>query len=232
MTRTENLHELAGVYALDALDDDERVRFEAHLESCDQCRTEVAEFRQVAVALAGHSHEEPPASLKQSVMAAVGETRQDPPVVQRLSTPRFSRAQTVLAAAAAVGLFVVGAMALTRSEADPTSEIVSAPDAVVAVLDATEDGQAGTVQVVWSDDQDQIAVIASDLADPGDGMAYALWFLLEDGVAPAGLFSPEDGSVAAVLPGEDPDAIGWGITIEPEAGSPQPTTPVLFAGTL
>ena len=129
-------------------------------------------------------------------------------------------------------LLVVGAVVFSRPDTDPTTEVVSAPDAVVATLDATGDGQSGTVQIVWSDDQNQVAVIASDLGDPGEGMAYALWFLLEDGVAPAGLFSPDDGAVTAVLDVDDVDTTGWGITIEPETGSEQPTTPVLFAGNL
>ena len=232
MTRTDDLHALAGAYALDALDDDERARFEAHLKSCDRCRIEVAEFRSVAHALAEQQQVEPPASLKAAVLAQVSETRQDAPSVVSLSRSRFGRAQSVLAVAAAVALLVVGAVVFSRPDTDPTTEVVSAPDAVVATLDTTGDGQSGTVQIVWSDDQNQVAVIASDLVDPGEGMAYALWFLLEDGVAPAGLFSPDDGAVTAVLDVDDVDTTGWGITIEPETGSEQPTTPVLFAGNL
>lgn len=232
MTRAEDIHELAGAYALDALDDDERVRFEAHLRSCEPCQVEVAEFQSVALALAEDDHAQPPAGLKASVLAQVGETRQDAPQLATVSRGRFGRSQSVLAVAAAVALFVVGVVTFIRPDTDPTSEVVSAVDAVVATLDPTTDGQAGTVQVVWSGAQDQVAVIASDLADPGPGKSYALWFLLEDGVAPAGLFDPDDGSVAAVLAIDDLDTTGWGITIEPDTGSDQPTTPVLFAGSI
>lgn len=164
-------------------------------------------------------------------MAEVGETRQQAPAVSPINAKpaRISR-QSVLAVAAAVALLVVGAIVFTRPDTDPTTEVVSAPDAVVATLAATDAGQPGTMQVVWSDDLDQVAVIATDLGDPGEGMAYALWFLLEDGVAPAGLFVPDDGSVAAVLDVGDRVTTGWGVTIEPQTGSPQPTTPVLFKG--
>lgn len=232
MTRTENLHELSGAYALDALDDGERARFEAHLRSCGACRIEVAEFQQVAVELAGQSHGEPPPALKASVLAAVSETRQEGPRVKTVAPRRFGRAQTVLAVAAAVALLVVGGIAFTQPSADPTSEVVSAPDAVISSLEATSDTSLGSVRIAWSDEQDQVAVIADELADPGEGMAYALWFLLEDGVAPAGLFVPENGSVTAVLPVADFDTTGWGITIEPASGSAQPTSPVLFAGSI
>jgi anti-sigma-K factor RskA len=232
VTSIEDLHELAGAYALDALDGDERARFEAHLRSCEQCQVDVADFQSIALALAEHNHAQPPDRLKASVLAQVAQTRQDAPELATVTRGRFGRTPSILAVAAAVALFVVGAVVFTRPDTDPTSEVVSAADAVVATLEATTDGQTGTVQVVWSDNQDQVAVIADGLADPGPGMAYALWFVHEDGVAPAGLFAPDDGSVAAVLAIDDLWTTGWGITIEPDTGSDQPTTPVLFAGSI
>jgi hypothetical protein len=39
MTAAEHeLHTLAGPYAMDAVSDDERVSFAAHLADCEQCR--------------------------------------------------------------------------------------------------------------------------------------------------------------------------------------------------
>ena len=40
-----DIHELAAFYALDALSDEERSAFEAHLSGCDQCRAELASQR-------------------------------------------------------------------------------------------------------------------------------------------------------------------------------------------
>ena len=37
-----DLHKLTGAYAVDALDELERARFEQHLTECDDCRAEVA----------------------------------------------------------------------------------------------------------------------------------------------------------------------------------------------
>lgn len=51
MTHQE-LIESAASYALDALDQEERARFEAHLSGCAECRSEVAAYREVAGALA------------------------------------------------------------------------------------------------------------------------------------------------------------------------------------
>jgi hypothetical protein len=51
MTSHEQLQELLGAYALDALDDTERLQVEEHLRGCAACRAEVAEHREVAAHL-------------------------------------------------------------------------------------------------------------------------------------------------------------------------------------
>ena len=43
-----DVHELTAGYALDALEPDERARFEAHLGSCEACREELQGFWQVS----------------------------------------------------------------------------------------------------------------------------------------------------------------------------------------
>jgi len=45
---SQDVHNLAGAYALDALDEVERLLFERHLASCAACRAEVDEFRLTA----------------------------------------------------------------------------------------------------------------------------------------------------------------------------------------
>jgi hypothetical protein len=47
-----DLQELLGAYALDAVDDDERVLVEDHLRECGVCRAELADHREVTAALA------------------------------------------------------------------------------------------------------------------------------------------------------------------------------------
>ncbi len=43
-----DLHGLSGAYAVDALDDLERARFERHLAECEDCRAEVASLVEAA----------------------------------------------------------------------------------------------------------------------------------------------------------------------------------------
>ena len=52
MALRSDLHTLAGVYALDALDTGaELARFERHLSRCQSCTTEVRGFRETAARL-------------------------------------------------------------------------------------------------------------------------------------------------------------------------------------
>lgn len=44
MNDHDRLHEMAGAHVLGALDASERAEFEAHLATCERCRTEVASF--------------------------------------------------------------------------------------------------------------------------------------------------------------------------------------------
>ena len=46
-----DIHALSGAYAIDALDDVERARFERHLAECADCRAEVASLREAAALL-------------------------------------------------------------------------------------------------------------------------------------------------------------------------------------
>ena len=76
-----DLHKLTGAYAVDALDELERARFEQHLTECDDCRAEVAELRETAAQLAHGVATPPPASLRESVLAGISQVRPLPPEV-------------------------------------------------------------------------------------------------------------------------------------------------------
>jgi anti-sigma-K factor RskA len=245
---TADLHHLAAAYSLNALDDVERTAYEEHYPSCEICAAEVHDFRSVASSLAASAATTPPPSLKASVLSEITQTRQLSPLVDRSSPAHSinpvqnaqpSRWQSaggrkiVLAAAAALVVLAGIAVALRPADTgDSFDEVVSSDDAVVLSLSPSSETQPGNLQVVWSNDLNQVAIIGSGLDDVDADQAYALWFLLDDGVAPAGLFRPEAGTITTVLNVDDIDALGWGITIEPDTGSPQPTSDVIFAGSL
>jgi len=70
------LHDLAPLYALDALEPAERAEFEQHLAGCPQCQAEIAGYEDVVGQLAAGVAQEPPPALRASVLSAIHGTRQ------------------------------------------------------------------------------------------------------------------------------------------------------------
>ncbi|MDX3454847.1 anti-sigma factor [Streptomyces sp. ME02-8801-2C] len=77
--RREDLHSLAAPYALDALDPDERRRFEKHLSRCDACTAEVRLLSEDAVRLAWSTAAQPPFAMRDRVLSAIRATPQESP---------------------------------------------------------------------------------------------------------------------------------------------------------
>lgn len=229
-----DLHHLAGAYALDALDAAERRAFEAHYPTCDICKAEVTDFREIGAILAEGVETAPRPELKTQIMTEVMQTRQvspmPPETVINLAERRRKVSRSVALAAAAAAVVVVFGLVSVLRDASPSGVevVLAAPDAVVTTLV----GEEGSLRIVWSDDLDQVAIIGSDLPSPGDGMAYALWFVEADGVTPATLFDADSDMISFVDDVADIDPMAWGVTIEPEEGSPQPTGDILYQGAL
>lgn len=235
------LHTLTGAYAMNALDDEERREFEAHLDECPACQQEVAEFEATAAELGGSLAETPPHHLKSQVMAAISTTRQERPV------PRASDDETVVAfprprlldrvllpAAAILAVLVVGLAATVgnlnarvnelETSTVRLTDIVAAPD--LRTWNVNQNGT--TARVVYSPTQGQGLFLAAGLQPPPDGKIYELWLIGPDGATPAGLFRGRDGVVSHPMTGDMSAATHIGVTVEPAGGSPQPTTdPIL-----
>lgn len=77
----DDIHSLVGAYAVDAVDQSERARFEAHLATCAECRAEVDSLRGAATSLAAIADTPAPASLKAALMRDIGSVRPLPPLV-------------------------------------------------------------------------------------------------------------------------------------------------------
>ena len=229
----EDVHALAAAYSLDALDPEERRRFEAHYPTCDTCRTEVREFRETAAHLGAVDPAPLPDGLRARVLAEVGRTRQLPP---RVAPPArrgpWVRPLLVAAAVLLVALVVGGALALRDGGDGSGGElagVLAAPDAVTVRL---QGDRPGTLRVVYSKERDRAVLVGSGLGAPGPDRTYQLWAI--DGSTPtsAGTFEPGaggSGDQGVDPPPGDPDA--WGVTVEPAGGSPAPTGAILYQGT-
>ena len=85
--RRTDPHTLAGAYALDALGEADRARFERHLSGCPSCDQEARGLREATSRLADSLAARPPDGMRERVMAAAALTRQNPPAVTRPPGP-------------------------------------------------------------------------------------------------------------------------------------------------
>jgi anti-sigma-K factor RskA len=250
--RRRDLHALAGAYALDALGEAERDRFERHLRRCRACENEVRGFAATAAALGRAAAAEPPPGLKQRVLAATTVTRQLPPVT---ATPRRRRAgigrrgagagttrtfgmipkiatgvaAVSLAAAVALAVITVGtndSLNTERARNHAIAAVLAAPDARI-VSGPTSAG--GIATVVASHRAGQIVFTSAGLRVLPSSQVYELWFLGPGTARPAGLVpAAVGGSTAPVLASglETGDSVG--VTVEPAGGTSRPTsTPIV-----
>ena len=235
----DELHDLAPLYAIDALEPAERAAFEAHLAQCSDCRTHVTGFADVGAHLAAGVAAEPPPELRASVLSAIHGTRPQPvaPVVS-LEDRRRRRRRSVLAGAAAAVLvpgIALGGWGLgvqweqrqqeqtAEAAQDRETRLLAAPDVATRSLDI--DGTAGTL--VLSKEQDSALFVAGGLPDPGEGREYQLWLL--EGETPVPNVRFDGGDVRIWLSGDVDTAGAVAMTVEPAGGSRTPTLPLLAA---
>lgn len=231
MSSSDDLHDLAAAYALDALEPAERDLFEEHYRTCKQCVHEVEEFREVAGFLAaGESADDGPDELRARILASIPGIAQDARV-----TPlryRSRRITTVVLSLAAALALVLGIATRSPTGPDEFEQVTRSADAAHTQLDPTSGTSAGGLEIVWSASEGAAAVTGEAIADPGTGATYQLWVIEGGAASPSGLFQPEDGEVRALvdLPTIDSEDASFGVTIEPEGGSEQPTGDVLYMG--
>lgn len=241
-----DLHTLSGAYALDALEGEERDRFERHLAHCRRCADEVRGLTATATRLAFAAAEEPPADLRSRVLAAATVTRQLPPATTstRASAPRSQGrpaapplgtrlvagfAAACLLVAVTAGVFGISAeqrLQAAQAQNRAISAVLSAPDARVASQRVTH---GGTATVVVSRAERKVVVTTRDLPALPSSRVYQLWFIGPSRVASAGLLpGANGGNTAPVLASGLQAQDRLGMTVEPAGGTSQPTTtPIL-----
>ncbi len=244
-------HDLAGAFALDALDERERRQFARHLRRCSACDAEVRGFQEVGTVLALATAADPPPELRERVLAAAAQTPQLPhrgttwrrvrDWLPRLPSggwvPRLAAGAAVAAIAAVVVLSVV--LAHTRQQLDASRAQAKAIAAVLAATDvqtaAGSVATGGVATVVLSPDRQELVISTSGLAALQPGKTYELWLIgpsaaQATAIRPAGLLPASvAGQTTPVLASGLVAGDKLGLTVEPAGGSRQPTTtPVLL----
>ncbi|NUU19246.1 anti-sigma factor [Cellulomonas humilata] len=152
---------------------------------------------------------------------------QTPGVTNLADRRRPSRTRWLaVAAAVVIGAAVPTALAVQQAQRANEAEqqqqaladLLTDPSAVVVHGDVTG---GGTATAILTDDRALFS--ATGLPDPGDDKAYQLWVVDADGAASAGVMADDAGSVRQ-LADDFTAGSALAITIEPAAGSTQPTT--------
>jgi hypothetical protein len=246
---SRRVHELSGAYALDALDDAERERFERHLQRCPACADDVRQMTSTATAMAMAVTAEPPPGLKERVLASAAATPQLPPLPptaaarrrhgRRLTRsdwfPRLALGLAAAGVAAAVALAVVTVSTQNRldtvqAQNQQITAVLSAPDAQIATGSSST---GGTATVVLSYAEQKMIFTSSGLPALPNAKVYELWLLSTGSARPAGLLpQPTDGKTAPVLAAGLTSADKVGVTVEPAGGTSSPTTTPILVMTL
>jgi anti-sigma-K factor RskA len=248
MRRRADPHTLAGAYAMDAVPEPDRATFERHLARCESCQQEVRGLREAAAALAAATTVRPPATLRDASLRAAGRTRQLPPagaeaparwraLPRRLFSgwghPRLGLGlAAALACVLAVAAVVAGVSAYrmhsgldqAQRHDHAVAMVLGAPDAKMMTARVST---GGTATVVMSHRERALVFTAADLRVLPSSESYELWLMGPAGSRPAGMISvSERGKMAGpmVVSGLSAgDSVG--LTVEPAAGSSQPTSP-------
>ena len=227
-----DMHPLSGAYAVDALDDIERARFERHLAECPDCTAEVASLREAAAMLTHSVETGPSADLRAKVLAEISTVRPLPPrAPTQEAVHRHARRLPRLLAAAVAAVVLAAGVGLTawhpwdRNAAGQPSvaaQVMDAPDSKRQTLEVPGGGSA---TVVHSRSLGKAILITKDMPKAPSDKVYEVWLQDADGAMhPAALMPGGLPQQTVVLKGDAVDSTGVGITVEPTTGSKSPTT--------
>jgi anti-sigma-K factor RskA len=249
----DDLHLLAGAYALGALNNSEREDFEEYLLTSEEARAEVASLSDTAVML-GLATEPitPPPALKASLMAQIAATPQlsaageeaersnvtalfgtNP--VRSASSSKVQRrwyarpATFLIAAAAVIAIFVGGNVVNLVSSNTQQSQQASSVTEISSASDSQHASSSveggGKATLIWSNKLQKSVVVFDKLSALPADKTYQVWYVAGSETKSAGTFSAADsGKTVKVLTGKMTDGDTVGITVEPAGGSKQPTT--------
>ena len=252
----DEVAELLGAYALDAVDPDEREAIEAHLAQCPRCAAEVADHREVAAMLAYtgapapegvwskivDSLEESPPALQLPVTGSAGTPRPDhrdelaDRRARRTSRPLFlGAAAAVLVVVALFAGVVIGSNddgpADTEFAADSIADIarrsLNDPQARKVALSSPDDEEISATAAVHEDGSGYLLGTSLPALDPRE--TYQLWGIREETVVSLGVLGHSPDVVAFHA---DPATEALAITVETAGGVPVSSNPALLVGTV
>ena len=233
------LRENLPAYALGALDPEDIAALEAHLQTCESCRTELAKYRAISEdLLMATPPRMPSAALRKKLQSQL-------PSAQKRSRPRFAWSFGQLAMGGALALLLIMSVfsfaqmrAIQNQQASLLQQFKTSQFALSMLaypgtrsLPIVAANFSGSVLI--DTEHNTAAVITWRLPELPSNQTYQVWLIEPDGRrVSAGIFRPQPDSTyttTAVFSKEPLDQfVGIGVTIEPSGGSDQPTGPRVF----
>jgi anti-sigma-K factor RskA len=252
MSAHEQFADDLSLYAIGALEGDERRTLEEHLQQCPACRQELEKLRgDVALLALSVSGPKPPSRSRERLMTAIKkEPRRIPVTATRKSWWR--PVEWALAAAVVIVIFLLarrnGDLRQTVSSLEATisgqQEKLMQAQQLVASL-ASPDSEHFTLvanntppqpqgKVIYSRKTGALVFLANNMPKLPPQKAYELWLIPQRGAPiPAGVFKPDARGSATVIEPPLPSGVEaktFAITLEPEEGSSAPTSQALMVG--
>ncbi|MBT8215629.1 MAG: anti-sigma factor [Acidimicrobiia bacterium] len=227
--------EQAAAYALNAMSEQERTEFEAHLETCPECQHVLADLQEGAALLGRAEAGDVPELFRRRVLNAIADEPQEPATSVEAAAAVRPPWRTRITGIAAVLVAVMATVAVVAALTGGTTagDVRTAADAVVVAVAPTPDLTAevdGTF--TYSETESASVLTLAGLPAVGDDATYQLWFVGEV-IEASATFTPGDGNAVEVVIDRTPGDAGLiGITVEPSGGSLQPTTPILITAEL
>ncbi|WP_205876254.1 anti-sigma factor [Mycobacterium camsae] len=218
-----DLLELATPYALHAVSEAERAEIDRRVAAAPApiaaaFNDEVRAVQETMALVSAASAAEPPDQLRTAVLTAIQPDR-------HRNSPWRAR---VFAAAAAVAIglggFGLGVLVKPHPTSTVTEQVLTAPD-MKTVSRPLGPGQA---TVMFSRDRNAAVLVMNNVPPPTNGTVYQMWLIGANGPRSAGTMG-----TTAVQPtttatvNEIGTCRALAFTVEPGAGSPQPTGAIL-----
>ena len=245
------------LYALGEMAGSERQEMEEHLYTCAACRRELQALRgDLGLLGLSSSGPQPPARSKERLMQAIAAEPRRTPASAPVELPRRSLWWAWVPTFAAVALFFI-AIGMWRSNqhlndivAELTNrnhdeeiqldrltqelQLLTTPDAVRVLLNPMKAPRQPSGTAIFSPSHKRMIFMASNLPAVPQGKAYELWIIPATGAPiPAGVFKPDEHGNATMMDHEMPAGVvakSFAITVENEAGSDKPTSPIMLMG--
>jgi anti-sigma-K factor RskA len=241
------------LYALGALQGEERLAVEKHLKECPDCRNELVQLQgNLALLALSASGPKPPLRSRERLMAAIAkEPRRSP--VRLVKRKTWWTALEWAAAAVTVAVLTLllrqntdlrrRVAALEANSAGQQEQLLQAKeliatltsaDAVHFTLVAGKTPPLPQGKAIYVRSTGTLVFLASNMPELPPQKTYELWLIPTNGAPiPAGLFRPDTRGSAALIKPPLPtgvEAKTFAITVEPGAGSAAPTSTPIMVG--